>query len=178
MLEQMSPQDTDCAPSVELFEIGVKIRVLKRGVLFPSRANKLHDLYRHFDSLDELDMNIRKHIEDRFFGKNLDEVYEECCDYSDPPYDGTRGVTSPKQKMAVVFKCYLQRSLKSAIDGDSARKVDFQIPCSPAIGAFNLWFKSTTLAQWHNRHVDSIAESLMQGAAEFLSHRAQQILSQ
>ena len=45
MLQDINVQDTEYAPAGDMFEIGAKVQVLKRGVFFPARANKLYMLY-------------------------------------------------------------------------------------------------------------------------------------
>jgi len=55
MLQQINIQDTSYAPAGDMFEIGAKVQVMKRGVFFPARANKLYDLWRQFDSFSEID---------------------------------------------------------------------------------------------------------------------------
>ena len=51
MLQNMNIQDTDYAPAGDMFEMGAKIQVLKRGVFFPGRANRLYQLYTQYDAL-------------------------------------------------------------------------------------------------------------------------------
>jgi trans-AT polyketide synthase, acyltransferase and oxidoreductase domains len=63
-----------------------------------------------------------------------------------------------------------------ALSGDPARKVDFQIHCGPAMGAFNQFVKGTPFENWRNRHVDDIAELLMCGAARVLGQRYSRML--
>jgi hypothetical protein len=46
LLQRMNVQDTAYVPFGDMFEIGSKVQVLKKGLFFPARANKLHDLYR------------------------------------------------------------------------------------------------------------------------------------
>lgn len=46
-------QDTTYAPVGDMFEIGAKVQVLRKGLFFPARANKLYDLYRQYNSLKE-----------------------------------------------------------------------------------------------------------------------------
>jgi trans-AT polyketide synthase/acyltransferase/oxidoreductase domain-containing protein len=38
----------------------------------------------------------------------------------------------------------------------------------PALGAFNQWARSSDLGGWRSRHVEHIAEAMMEGAAERL----------
>ncbi len=47
-------QDTDYAPAGDMFEIGAKVQVLKKGVFFPARAGKLFMLYKHYNALEEI----------------------------------------------------------------------------------------------------------------------------
>lgn len=43
LLQEMNVQDTAYAPAGDMFEMGAKIQVLRKGVFFPARANKLYD---------------------------------------------------------------------------------------------------------------------------------------
>lgn len=72
---------------------------------------------------------------------------------------------NPKHKMALVFRSYLGRSSNWANSGDRTRKIDYQIWCGPAIGAFNHWVKGTFLENWQNRRTVTVAMNLMLGAA-------------
>ena len=67
--------------------------------------------------------------------------------------------------MALVFRSYLGRSSNWANAGDQTRKIDYQIWCGPAIGAFNHWVKGSFLEKWENRRVVTVAMNLMTGAA-------------
>jgi trans-AT polyketide synthase/acyltransferase/oxidoreductase domain-containing protein len=73
--------------------------------------------------------------------------------------------------MALIFRWYLVHTNRLALRGDPAQKVDYQIHCGPALGAFNQWVKGTALEPWRQRHVDKIAEQLMIGAAKLLDER-------
>src|SRR5207302_8301337 len=54
MLAQAEQADVAMAPAADMFEMGVKVQVLKRGTMFAMRAAKLYDLYRTYPSLDNL----------------------------------------------------------------------------------------------------------------------------
>jgi trans-AT polyketide synthase, acyltransferase and oxidoreductase domains len=73
--------------------------------------------------------------------------------------------------MALVFRWYFGRSMRLALKGAEDRKVDFQVHCGPALGAFNRWIKGSELEAWRNRHVDDIALKIMKGAADLLNDR-------
>jgi len=73
--------------------------------------------------------------------------------------------------MAMIFKWYFHYSTKSALAGDAESKVDYQVHCGPALGAFNQWIKGTKYEPWENRHVDEIALMMLGETAEFLNNR-------
>lgn len=178
LLEQVNVQDTDYAPAREMFELGAKVRVLKKGLLFPARANKLYELYKQHNSLDEIDERTRKQLEERYFKKSFSEVISSISSSTTNISHIAEAERNPKQKMAMVFKWYLDHGMELALRGNDGGRVDYQILCAPALGAFNHWSKGTAFEKWRNRHVDQIAESLMQGAAEFSNHRLQAFVEQ
>ncbi|REC60781.1 [acyl-carrier-protein] S-malonyltransferase [Chryseobacterium pennae] len=178
LLQEMNVQDTDYAPAGDMFEIGAKVQVLKKGVLFSPRANKLYTLYNHYESLDELPVNIRKQLEESYFKKNLDEIWQEVKNYQlskGNSSDIEKAEKNGKQKMAMVFKWYFGFSSRSALNGFSDRRVDFQIHTGPALGAFNQWVKGTGLESWRARHVDQIGEKLMHEATLFFEEKVNTI---
>lgn len=170
LLQEMQVQDTDYAPSGDLFEQGSKVQVLKKGIFFPARANKLMSLYRQHESVDEIDPKTRQQIEERYFKRSLDQVYDEVRT-TYPQGDIERAERSSKHRMALIFKRYFRDSTNWALAGDAAHKVDFQIQCGPALGAFNQWVAGTELASWQTRHVDVLADRLMTETAALLRGR-------
>ncbi|MEM6296825.1 MAG: hypothetical protein AAGA54_36505 [Myxococcota bacterium] len=81
----------------------------------------------------------------------------------------------PKHKMALVFRSYLGRSSRWAIDGDGERRLDYQIWCGPAMGAFKAWAKGSVLEAPENRRAVQIAHNFLEGAAAI--NRASQLRS-
>ena len=67
--------------------------------------------------------------------------------------------------MALVFRSYLGRSSNWANAGEQSRKIDYQIWCGPAIGAFNHWVKGSFLEKWENRDTVTVGMNLLLGAA-------------
>src|SRR6185437_11150255 len=53
LLQEMDIQDTAHVPAGDMFEIGAKVQVAKRGLFFPARASKLYELYQRYASVDE-----------------------------------------------------------------------------------------------------------------------------
>ena len=77
--------------------------------------------------------------------------------------------------MALCFRWYLGLSSRWAISGDPARRMDYQIWCGPAQGAFNDWVKGSFLEPVGQRSVVQMALNLLEGAAVLT--RAQQLRS-
>lgn len=170
MLETAAVHDMTTAPSGEMFELGSKVQVLKKGLFFPARAEKLVSVYRQFDSLDSIDAATKRQLEERFFQRPLMAVWDEVRNRL-PPEEIERAERLPKHKMALVFRRYFKNASRWALDGDTAHKVDFQIHCGPALGAFNQWVAGTKLESWRNRHVDDIALKLLDATASVLNDR-------
>ncbi|OPZ87073.1 MAG: Polyketide biosynthesis protein PksE [Firmicutes bacterium ADurb.Bin419] len=174
MLQDINIQDTDYAPAGDMFEMGAKAQVLKKGVFFPARANKLYSLYTHYNSLEEIPTAIRKQIEDKYFKKSFDTVLKEIReDYiiKGKQQEIQKLEGSPKQKMALIFRSYFKYAMKVAFTGDEDKRVDFQVYTGPALGAFNQWVKGTELEAWKNRKVAQIGEKLMTETADLLNSR-------
>ncbi|KZN62452.1 hypothetical protein N473_19555 [Pseudoalteromonas luteoviolacea CPMOR-1] len=180
MLQHINVQDTEYAPAGDMFESGAKVQVLKKGSFFAARANKLFQLYQQYDSLDALPQRIQTQLQDKYFNKSFDEIWQQTKDYllaSKRPHDIERAEKDGKYKMARVFRWYFAHSIKLAFSGDEQMRVNFQVHTGPALGAFNQWVKGTELEPWQNRHVDKIANKLMQGTAELMNAKVQQLLA-
>lgn len=174
LLSQMNVHDTDSVPAGDMFEIGAKVQVLKRGVFFPARAKKLYELYRQHQSLDEIKEKLKEQIQHRYFKRTFDDVYEEVKSYH-PPEEIEKADKNSKHKMALVFRWYFGYSTRLAMEGNTRYKVDFQVHTGPALGAFNQWVKGTDLENWRNRHVDDIGRKLMEGAVQVLTQRLEEL---
>lgn len=175
LLQQANVQDTDYAPAGDMFEIGAKIQVLKKGLFFPARANKLYDLYRHFNALEEIDEATRERIQDKFFHRSFEEIYQEVIAHK-APAEIEKAERNPKHKMALIFKWYFSYSTRLAMTGSKEHKVDYQIHCGPALGAFNQWVLGTELEHWRNRHIDQIGEMLLNETAALLNRRISELV--
>lgn len=167
LLAQAEMADVTMAPSADMFEMGVNVQLLKRGTLFPMRAQKLYDLYQRYDSIDHIDRPEREKLEQQIFGKPLETVWQETVAYFNQrdPKQIVRAQNHPKRKMALIFRWYLGLSSHWAIQGEASRKLDCQIWCGPAMGAFNSWVKGTYLEEPAARRVVDVAHHLMVGAA-------------
>lgn len=173
MLQAMNVQDTEHAPAGDMFELGAKVQVLKKGIFFPARANKLYEMYRRYHSLDEIDAETRRQIEDRYFKRSFADVYEDTKAYyrKRDPRVLEAAEKNPKLKMALVFRWYFGYTNQLALTGAPGHAVDYQIHTGPALGAFNQWVRGTELENWRNRHVDEIGLHLLNHTAALLNSR-------
>ena len=177
MLANAGVADVTMAPAADMFELGVKVQVLKRGTLFSNRAAQFYKLYTTYDSMESIPPDIKSKLEKDAFKAPMEQIWEETRSYftSRSPRDIEKAEKDPKYKMALVFRWYLGNSAKWAMDGTMERKSDFQICCGPSMGAFNAWAKGSHLEQAENRTVADIALNLLEGAAVIT--RAQQLRS-
>lgn len=167
LLAQAEMADMMMAPAGDMFEMGVKLQVLKRGTFFPLRAQKLYELYKTYDSIDDIPVSEREKLEKQVFKKKLEEVWEETTAYLTQrnPEKLAKANNNPKMKMASIFRWYLGLSSRWSNAGEKGRETDYQIWCGPAMGSFNNWVKNSYLADPDNRQVAEIALHIMTGAA-------------
>jgi trans-AT polyketide synthase/acyltransferase/oxidoreductase domain-containing protein len=167
MLAQAEQADVAMAPAADMFEMGVKVQVLKRGTMFAMRAAKLYELYRTCPRLEDLPATERASLEKTIFRSSLEEVWTQTQAYfrQRDPLQLQRAERDPKHKMALVFRWYLGQSSRWANAGEPSRKVDYQVWCGPAMGAFNEWTRGSFLEQPANRRVVNVALNILYGAA-------------
>ncbi|MFC1744137.1 PfaD family polyunsaturated fatty acid/polyketide biosynthesis protein [Candidatus Riflebacteria bacterium] len=167
MLSKAEPHDVTMAPAADMFEMGVKLQVLKFGTMFPIRAEKLYSLYQTYDNLESIPEKDRLQLEKQIFKKSLDEIWDETQKFFQKrdPTQLKKATTNPKHKMALVFRWYLGKSSRWAIEGDESRKMDYQVWCGPAIGSFNGWRKGSFLEKMDNIGVVTVSLNMLRGAA-------------
>jgi trans-AT polyketide synthase/acyltransferase/oxidoreductase domain-containing protein len=166
LLSGIDVQDTTYAPAGDLFELGARVQVVRRGTLFAARANKLYSLYRQVPDLDAIDPETLRTIEERYFHRSVRSIWADlqATAGSETLEQGRR---NGKARMAMVFRWYFGHSTRAAMVG-STDVADYQVHCGPAMGAFNRVVEGTDLEPWRARHVDAIAELIMTGAARAL----------
>jgi trans-AT polyketide synthase/acyltransferase/oxidoreductase domain-containing protein len=169
--------DVVMAPAADMFELGVEVQVLQRGTMFGVRAKKLYELYRSHSSLESIPAADAAVLEKQLFKSSLAEAWAATRSFwaERDPREVARAEADPKHRMALTFRAYLGQSSKWAIAGQADRRIDYQIWCGPAMGAFNDWAAGTFLAVPENRTVVQVARNLMEGAA--VVTRAQQLRS-
>ena len=159
--------DVAMCPAADMFEMGVQVQVLRRGTMFAARAQLLRELYLRHAGLDEIPAAERARLEKELFQGPIDAIWASTEAYflARDPAQVDKARTDPKHRMALVFRWYLGKASRWAIDGDPARVLDYQLWCGPAMGAFNDWVKGTFLAAPAERTVGQIALNLLEGAA-------------
>ncbi len=173
VLAEADMADVAPAPAADMFEMGVNVQVLKRGTMFPMRAQKLYELYSEYASIDDIPTKEREKLEKTVFRTTLEDIWAGTVSYFNErdPEQIRRAEANPKRKMALIFRWYLGLSSRWSNTGEQGRELDYQIWCGPAMGAFNAWVSGTYMQDYQHRHIADIAEHIMRGTA-FL-YRAQ-----
>lgn len=170
LLAAAQQADVTMAPAADMFEMGVKVQVLKRGTMFAMRGARLYELYETHDSLDAIPAPERAKLEATVFGASLDDVWRDTQRYF-REVDASqidRAQRDPKHKMALVFRWYLGQSSRWANAGVTGRELDYQVWCGPAMGAFNAWVAETPFAEPGARRVVDVADALLAGTSTWL----------
>jgi PfaD family protein len=167
MLAEADVADVIMAPAADMFELGVKLQVLKRGTMFGVRSAKLYEAWHSNASLEAIPADLKTKLERDVLHATFDEIWAETKGFwqKRDAAEVVRAEADPKHRMALVFRWYLGKASKWAIDGEASRRADFQIWSGPAMGAFNRWAAGSFLAEPKNRSVVQIALNLLEGAA-------------
>ncbi|MCZ7855358.1 PfaD family polyunsaturated fatty acid/polyketide biosynthesis protein [Agrobacterium salinitolerans] len=168
LLGRAKMDDVAMAPSADMFEIGSKVQVLKGGTMYAMRAQKLYNLYKQYDGLEDIPAAEIAGLESVIFQKSLPQVWEETRQFFKArgnPKILEAAEAHPKKRMALVFQWYLGQSSRWAISGAKARAVDYQIWCGPAMGAINEWLRGSPYEAVESRSVFTIADLMMRNAA-------------
>ncbi len=167
MLAQAEFADMAMCPSADMFELGVNVQVLQRGTMLPARASSLYELYKKYDAIEEIPSPELTRLEKQIFRQPIDDVWTGVRTFFQErnPQEIERAERDPKHKMALIFRSYLGLSSRWPIDGTADRRLDYQLWCGPAMGAFNAWVKGSFLEKPQNRTVVQVAHNLLEGAA-------------
>ncbi len=99
LLAQAELADVAMTAAADMFELGVKVKVLKRGTLMAARGNELYRLYTHYEALEDLPQDTREHLEQHVFRMSLDDVWAHVQTYFQrvDPEQIERAKTSPEK---------------------------------------------------------------------------------
>ncbi len=167
LLAQADMADVTMAPAADMFEMGVKVQLLKRGTMFPIRAQKLYEIYSRYNSIEEIPADEAEKIQRTILKRSFAEIWTDTVTFFSErdPRQIERAERDPHQKMALIFRWYLGLSSRWSNSGEKGREMDYQIWCGPSMGSFNEWTRGTYLAEPANRHVVDAAMHIMTGAA-------------
>ncbi|HJV33502.1 PfaD family polyunsaturated fatty acid/polyketide biosynthesis protein [Geomonas sp.] len=167
LLAETRQADVIMAPAADMFEMGVTVQVLKRGTMFPMRAAKLYEIYRSHKSLAEIPATEMEKLEKTFFQATVDDIWRDTRSYFlvRDPAQVDRAERDAKHQMALVFRWYLGMAAHWAKDGAEKRRMDYQVWCGPAMGAFNEWAAGSFLQSPEQRKVVTVALNILHGAA-------------
>jgi trans-AT polyketide synthase/acyltransferase/oxidoreductase domain-containing protein len=158
--------DVAMAPAADMFEMGVKVQVLKRGTMFAMRAQKLYDLYRNYGSWEEIPAPERRWVEQTCFRQSFEQVWQEVEQYwrRRDAEQLERAAREAKHRLALVFRWYLGMSSRWANSGEPGRELDYQVWCGPGMGAFNAWVRGSGLEAPAARDVVTLGWNLLYGS--------------
>ena len=81
LLAQAEMADVIMAPAADMFEMGVELQVLKRGRMFPMRAKKLYELYKNYESIEDIPLQERQKLEQQVFRNSLEEIWYQTKEH-------------------------------------------------------------------------------------------------
>ena len=164
-LAKAAMTDVIMAPSADMFEMGVKVQVLKRGTMYAMRAKKLYDTYKAYASIEDIPPKERQHLEKTIFKRSMEDVWSDTVSFFQQrdPDQIEKAKEDPKKKMALIFRWYLGLASRWSCTAEKGRETDYQIWCGPSMGTFNDWVRGTYLEQIEKRHVVDMAQHLLRG---------------
>ncbi|MFT5175432.1 MAG: trans-AT polyketide synthase/acyltransferase/oxidoreductase domain-containing protein, partial [Gammaproteobacteria bacterium] len=167
MLAEAQQADIAMAPAADMFEMGVKLQVLKRGTLFAMRASRLYELYKSYTSFASIPDVDQQRIEKDYLCSSFQHAWDKTRSFflEREPRQVQRAEADPKHMMALVFRRYLALTSRWANSGSADRRMDYQVWCGPAMGAFNAWTAGSFMARRENRHAAEIAMNILYHAA-------------
>lgn len=167
LLAQADMADVAMAPAADMFEMGVRVQVLKRGTMFAPRASKLYEIYSRYPTWQEVPQNERDRLETTVFKRKYEDIWKDTVAFftERDPSQIERANRDPHQQMALVFRWYLGLSSRWSNTGEKGREMDYQIWCGPSMGSFNDWVRGSYMEQPANRHVLDVAYHILTGAA-------------
>ena len=173
LLAQADMADVAMAPSADMFEMGVKVQVLKRGTMFAPRASKLYEVYTRYPTWEEVPQVERDRLETTVFKRKYDEIWADTVKFftERDPRQLERAANDLHQQMALVFRWYLgfPRAGRTTV-----KKAARWIIKSGAVLRWVLSMIGRAAPTWKpaNRRVVDVARHILTGTAYFTRLRA------
>ncbi len=167
LLAEARQADVAMAPAADMFEMGVQGPGFKaRHHVCPARRKALRDYSSDMTGWRTFLKNTGFSWNGIVFKCSLDDEWQRTRAFfmKRDPRQIDRAEQDSRHKMALVFRSYLGQSSRWATTGNPGRKMDYQIWCGPAMGAFNAWVRGSFLEKPENRDTITIAMNLLFGA--------------
>jgi trans-AT polyketide synthase/acyltransferase/oxidoreductase domain-containing protein len=174
LLSKIDMADVAMAPAADMFEMGVKVQVVRRGTMFAQRASKLYEIYSRYDSWEAVPPAEQERLEKPIFKRSYAEIWADTEKFfaERDPRQLERAAADLHHQMALVFRWYLGLSSRWSNTGEPGREMDYQIWCGPSMGAFNDWAHGSYLEAPENRRVVDVNLQILTGAAYLSRVRA------
>lgn len=175
LLQSAKENDFTFAPADDLFEFGERISVLKRGTLYPARAQKVYDIYSKYASVEEISKADTKLLTEKYFGIKLSEMYQRIMKTVS---EEERKLISeqPKYKLGLIMKGYLQECFHQAQAGEKESEINYGIAVERDMADINRWLQGTDIEHWDRRSIDVIAKRIMEEGEDYLKKTCQQYI--
>ena len=172
MLAQAEQADVVMAPAADMFEMGVKVQVLKRGTMFAMRAAKLYELYRAYAVAGgDSRRRARRRWRRTCSALRWRTIWAADARLLPAARSGAGGACRARRRstgwpwcFAGIWACRRAGRTPASRRG----KLDYQVWCGPAMGAFNEWVRGSFLERPENRRVVTVALNILYGAAVLL----------
>lgn len=166
-LQKVEIQDTEIIPCSNVYEIGIKMQVLKKGMFFASRALKLYEIYNRITKIEDIESNLLVQIQEKYLGKALEEIYNQMKDNLSS-MQRRRAESDSKYKFGLIIQWYYDLSAECAIQCEDGNNMNCMIPLSSAMGRLNEELKNTVREKWEDRHPDELCKMIMSEAEDRL----------
>ncbi|MEU0077509.1 acyltransferase domain-containing protein [Micromonospora tulbaghiae] len=154
LLAALDVTDVREAPDPDLFELGARSPVAHRGTLFAARAEELYRMFLRYDRLADVGPRRLAELERTHFGRPLDEVRADL---------GVAG-RDDRHVLASVCAAYCREATTAALRGTPGQRLNYRVPASTDVGAFNRLVAAEPLADWRSRHAELVTERLLSEA--------------
>jgi PfaD family protein len=173
MLVQAKQADVTMAPAADMFELGAKVQVLKRGTMFAMRAAKLYELYKTYSRYGDIPAETRTMVERDLLKEGFNDAWDKTRAFFETrdPSQIERAERDERHKMALVFRSYLGQASLWAKTGREDRKIDYQIWCGPSMGAFNAWVRGSFLESADQRRTAVMARHLLIATSRLIRYQ-------